>query len=367
MAYRAFPRPVVHNASISTSSTLADGFNFIIRVFFEMFANLYGLRFRKSRTNSSSRLCQVLWTVAFVSFQYSRAKQHFFELSKSKDAFSCMDLADVINMLLDSVYLFRIMQIFVLKQKLLGELFDPDCIRSTDSVPLFILGLPYCVGHVSLSYNAFTEKPNALLNAVSCGYVWQTQSVFFIVYSGVISEHISKTKQLAFRLSKQWTRTDYLIEMKCKLRAEMDLINALFASTFALFYLKVLSNSIYTIGASIISKTNTFNQCMLILGHAGYILQLLFFAKRGSTVRDIHMRTELRLRETIWSHQPVSRDVMDAYKFRPKWDEFKVGGGFTLDFPSFVQYLGTCVTLVSVTLQFDYQVIRLLNQLALKT
>lgn len=159
-----------------------------------------------------------------------------------------------------------------------------------------------------------------------------------------------------------------LIAAKWKTRDQTRKINALYARPFVVFYSNMFLSTVYIAAELILRNLKPWILVFASLNHVCFMIQILLLAYKASAVRCMCEETERellrRLSETV-SVEYVDSATVESFRFHEDWDSLRVGS-FPHHLSSFWRFISVVTTCAAVVLQFDYRVVRAINDLSLQ-
>ena len=159
---------------------------------------------------------------------------------------------------------------------------------------------------------------------------------------------------------------DALISEKWKLRDQTSDINGLFAEVLTSFYLQVFLSAGF-VWARVIQHDMNFSMAIwFVLNFFCYIFQVFRLARKASEIKLLCLKTEAELTRRLHNEATLTHldcAFMRNLQFSDGWDSLRVGC-FEHNTANFVKFLSMVSTSVAVVLQFDYLVVRAINDLS---
>lgn len=158
----------------------------------------------------------------------------------------------------------------------------------------------------------------------------------------------------------------YLVGEKWKIRDRIDLINSLFADLLSGFYIYVFLWAAFVWTAVI--KNAPAHRIVFLMSTPFFMYSITLFvlAQQASAVKSQCEKTEAGLMRRL-QEDPKLHDAdigsMEHLRFREDWDSLRIGC-FNHGEGNFLRFLSMVATSIAVMLQFDYVVVRTIQDLA---
>lgn len=293
---------------------------------------------------------------------------HFYEIICAEDP-SPKSLSDLVAILsLISFVAMSTYSIFSLRMK--GKEIEPLLRRNGRSYREGVLFLIYCFQCIirDVLNVALHKTISSVLESVGFAIMELAMVMITTIYYDIVQDLLGRLRQLqtfSQRTSLSWKS---LTAGKWEIRKRVDSINSLFAVLLSSFYLHVflLAASVW---ARVIKSSFRSDEVFISsLNFFCYILQLFTLARKSSEKRALCVQTEASLMERSQDESTVSKTDMAAmkhFRFNEDWDSLRVGC-FEHGLGNFLKSLSMVTTCIAVVLQFDYLVVRAINDLALQ-
>lgn len=157
-----------------------------------------------------------------------------------------------------------------------------------------------------------------------------------------------------------------LISAKWRTRDQTRKINALYAGPLVVLYSNMFLSAVY-IGAELILRNlRPWILFFATLNHICFMIQMILLAHKATEVRNVCEETESGLLRRLSERSTldyVDSATMASFRFHDEWDSLRVGC-FAHNLQNFWRYISVVTTCVAVVLQFDYRVVRAINDLS---
>ena len=210
-----------------------------------------------------------------------------------------------------------------------------------------------------------TTQTRRILSRIAFLGMETTMATFIMVYLDVVNNIVTKSNHLEAKSRDPGSSLDELVTMKWEIRDKIWESNRLFSMPMG--------------GYSIISSLTLLYYSAKVAGSDGdaavrfqnagngfaYLLMYLLLANRSSLIEQSDLETHDNILKRLYREE-VSRyarnDFLEVFSFREEWDVLRVGC-FVHNIKNFWRFLSHIITIVAVTLQFDYKLVRNLGNL----
>lgn len=189
---------------------------------------------------------------------------------------------------------------------------------------------------------------------------------YFYLYDDAVSNilELQADLQLSMETSSIPMESNHR-SRKWLIRKHIRRVNKLFAFPLATFFSVLLPVVFFTFTQFFDHRLNPSESALVLVDQGCYLIQMFGIARKGSLVRSrgVDLEGFLAQQSSPARFAFHSRaEVSSVFGMREEWDAMQILG-FSLDVPNFFRYLGFCISFVAVVLQFDYRVVRAMNNL----
>lgn len=344
---------------------------------FDVLCLTFGLNNRSEyKWSLALRFVQLLWIIGHAGYAAFCAASFIRFL---KAGVSCSQISMTLN---NGIYFAASLLVglrYNRRRKQFQELLQSNQRCASNTVLLFLLTTPYVLSNVYELWLSITHFTSYRLLCYSLCFTYASfiKTGILMVYMeavAIIADQHEALAQLATTAQPMTLAVRVaLTERKWKMREATRQLNSLLAVPLSLLYVQLFMLAIVAIGYTIFTHVSTLGAICLAVGHLGFGLQLFYVAHQSSALYQAYHDLESRLmqqsnQQLVLCTNSVNEEVdkaLEVLRYREEWDALRLGCfGFVHNLRSFVSYLATSVTCVSVVLQFDYQVLRTIAQLA---
>lgn len=341
---RIFPSNVKLN-----SSTRAD------RVFWVL-CTITGLCF-ESRRNSYSRILCIFGLIVTAAVSFCSLPWWFYKEGTLTSSSSVILLAGVIS----KTVTLRWKILFIREYDSFEFILRSRGRRSTDLLPFLSPLFPKLV----LTFKILSEATTWWVPFCEMTHLFYTFSMssFLMLYADAITKILGIQNDLMLSLENldSSSDADSLIPRKWLIRDLTAKVNALFARFMVVFYFKLLTTVILLFNLIALQTSESTELYLTYVWIIAALLQILLTVRKCSTVNTNNLRLESYVFKLAYEEsRGIDANFLSVFRVREEFDDLKVGT-FTIDIQNFLKYLTFCVTIVAIVLQFDYRIVRQLN------
>lgn len=167
-----------------------------------------------------------------------------------------------------------------------------------------------------------------------------------------------------------------LIAQKERIRKDISILNELFAVPLVFIYCQIPTAAI-TLFIYFVTDTLLLESYVSFFSQVSFVIFVFVMARRCNAVMSLLIEVEHRLllklnamssfgglRTSSMGHD-CPQLQWQALRFDENWDSIHIGC-FVHDQRTVVSFMASCVTCLAVVLQFDFKVVRVVNDLAAK-
>ena len=237
--------------------------------------------------------------------------------------------------------------------------------RHFKSYSLFLIGLlqnlmrnviPASASNESAYKSSFSAAER--FGYARCDLVTSLINAIYFDVSRELLGRLCRVRESSGKVNLNW---NILITEKWKIRDQVSEINSLFAGIFAALYLHLFLSIGFIWGRVVRDNMSFSGQYPDAFNIFWYALQLYFVARAASDVKAQCAKTEAELLRRLRGN--VDCTSIRQLRFREDWDSLRVGC-FEHSKANFLKFLSTVTTCVAIVLQFDYLVVRAINELS---
>lgn len=197
-----------------------------------------------------------------------------------------------------------------------------------------------------------------------------TLTSFYLLYDDAACNILDYQARLALSVKTSLhSDENYVFSQKWRLRRLMEKVNRLFAWPLSTFFSVLFLVILHTSARFLESNPDQWDTMLFIACELCDPIQMYALASKGSAIGAQNAKLESYLLEhtsVATFDSQIRARLLPVFRVREEWDVLQVAG-FTLNLPNFLRYLGFCVSFVAVILQFDYKVVRAINDLSGKS
>lgn len=341
--------------------------NGLLEFYFQSLMYTFGVACGFSSPQLAARCVQVFASACLIPLVYIQVCEIIRPIHAEEDAFSCTDLAFAANNIISILVIIQILLLFTTRRRILEELLMSEPLDPSLMSTAFLLNLPLEISnYFYITVKSQNRSYIYLAYELAAAYVWRILISFDICYLQLMNVLQSRQQRLLCLLRQPLTDNNvrYLIHQKWAVRDTTELVNKLCGTTLPLYYMKIFFSIICSAGNISCRHILDMRVYSLAFAHISYILVLTLIAHQGSRLISSCIEGHSmasRLPKTTMSGSDTS-ELREVLKYKKKWDCLTMSLGFIIEMPVLISFLGTCITVVAIFLQFDYKVLRKLQQ-----
>lgn len=269
--------------------------------------------------------------------------------------------ASVVWFTLSTVYVLLVMR---MKNTEIAPLLQRNGRRLIDTVLFILLALPECmiVTKTTFTDKGFLEQLTGMIFLVQ----YFNMVIFFGIYKDIadaLTEDLERLRRVTMDSMPRW---EYLISVRWKIRDRIRTANSVFSVSLSFFYVQGIMTTVYVAAELTLQEFGTEGDVLICLSHICYFSKLIILASKASKVRSLSKDLERDYLEktcNIGSVSYIHFVAARTYKAQEDWDTMTVGC-FSHNLQNFWRFVSVLTTCVAVVLQFDYRVVRMINDSA---
>lgn len=210
-------------------------------------------------------------------------------------------------------------------------------------------------------------------------YLFYMRASMLMLYLEAIASLNERNKSIVTFLSSHPVspaRIDIAVKKKWQIRNTIEDLNTMFAMPLAVIYILMFTEVLLIISLQV-GRSNPVAFAIHSIGHICLIVEFYVVAQQTSELTRKFMEVERRILEILGqvsyaSLMPKSKIQLFNQRisihwkvllFNEKWDSLRIAY-FTHGLETLFRFTSTCITCIGVVLQFDFQVIKVINELA---
>ena len=319
------------------------------------------------------RAACIYWFISALSAPFTCAIYFYAMIIAPTKHVSLSQVISSVGLFNFMISAFASLFIFVVKHKNIEELLQSSGRNSADIVVPILAWIPFVVYYVIAMMT--TRKIEIILGIVNYFNFTNSMTIFVMVYLDIINDLLLRLRKLHELCRATRIHFKALASEKSRIRGRIETINTYFAFPLAVQYLQIFIAFLYVFATLIrdseSKRLNGLGVQSLAGTLVGFLGAIFFIAWRASRLIAQCHATESQLmilaeNDAGLRDSSQRMDLRDIFRYRQEWDSLMVGC-FECSVSSLLRYMATVTTCVAVVLQFDFEVVRTINSLAIPT
>lgn len=205
-----------------------------------------------------------------------------------------------------------------------------------------------------------------VLRGIGSARLSLTVVVIDMIYYDAVQALLERLRQIHRGTRKSVLEWEYLVSEKWKIRDQIDAVNELFGGLISAFYLQMFLSAAFAWAQAINSSARDLKMIFSAATFFCSISAHFVLAQRASAVRSRCGRTEAALTRRLQEDPTLQRvewKPMEHLRLHDDLDSLRIGC-FVHDKANFLRFLSVVATSLAVVLQFDYVIVRTINNLS---
>lgn len=324
-----------------------------------------------ARLRHLSRLLVLLWLGIHGTFVYLV----FVEiLGLLKGAANCVMIAHTIDGAIFAIMWVNMLWPILFEKTILLELLEDANRTLVWHVLVLILSMPYTICQSRYFFKQI--HTSQLLESANCfcSIVLPFLRTFMImIYVEAMSSLRNRYRSLLAATATPSSDPYILLKAKWQLRDSIRDLNELYATPLSLAYIQIFLEMIVSIGR-LVTEAAIEESFMYLISNLCFTIQLYVIASKSSNLTDVlieieryalHRRThECAMKNWLHDTDP-SLILWQVLRQDERWDSLRVAC-FVHSRTTLISFLATSTTCVSVVLQFDFKLVKVISDLGAK-
>lgn len=341
-----------HSKNLKSGRTPAD-------VIFQIFLACYGLHAASLPKRWTKIACSVTWTVASCFYTLT-GLWYVCDKLIAPSRLSLSEITVILGVTSYSLFLPYLLFGLLCKRRSiqphlrhhgrkLGEVFP--------FLMLLLLIIPWII---------YKEEFRTVIASFSMLSQHMTMAVSFMIYEDMACSLDQDHRRIRDALGSNSSTWEQLVAAKWGIRDRTRDINTLTGVPLAVSYANLFVSSVYITADMILQGGDIWLKTLAIVSHSANLIMHFVVARKASEVRSRSEETERELLRRLGGTSTlgsVDTATMECLKFHPEWDTLYVGC-FTHSLQNLSKFTSIIITCVAVVLQFDFRVVRTINDLS---